>query len=48
MGDRWKFVRKDSSADITSLVAATVGLWAVALDRPRPRVHVLTTVGGAS
>ncbi len=27
VGDRWKWVRRDSSVDITPLVAATVGLW---------------------
>jgi len=29
VGDAWKWVRKNSSTDITPLVAATVGLWAV-------------------
>jgi len=42
VGDAWKWVRRDSSVDITALVAATVGLWAVAMPVPKPRVHVLT------
>jgi hypothetical protein len=42
VGDAWKWVRRDSTVDITGLVAATVGLWAVALPRPKPRIHVLT------
>jgi hypothetical protein len=41
-GDRWRFVRKDSSSDITALMAATVGLWAASLDVPKPRIHTLT------
>jgi hypothetical protein len=42
VGDAWKWARRDSSVDITALVAATVGLWAVALPQPKPRIHVLT------
>jgi len=34
VGDAWKWARRDSSVDITPLVAATVGLWAVTLVRP--------------
>jgi hypothetical protein len=34
VGDAWKWARRDSSVDITPLVAATVGLWAVETTRP--------------
>jgi hypothetical protein len=46
VGDAWKWARRDSSVDITALVAATVGLWAVALPQPKPRIHVLTKEAG--
>jgi len=36
VGDRWKWVRKDSDVDITSLVAATAGLWVARLNQPKP------------
>jgi hypothetical protein len=34
VGDAWKWVRRDSSVDITPLVAATVALWAMDVNRP--------------
>ncbi len=40
-GDRWRFVRKDSSTDITSLMAAAVGLWVAGSPAPPPRIHTL-------
>jgi len=45
VGDRWKFVRKDSSTDVTSLVATTVGLWAASLSVPKPML-VVSGYGG--
>jgi hypothetical protein len=35
VGDAWKWVRRDSSVDITPLVAATVALWAVGVYKPK-------------
>jgi hypothetical protein len=35
VGDAWKWVRRDSSVDITPLVAATVALWAVGVCEPK-------------
>jgi hypothetical protein len=34
VGDAWKWVRRDSTVDITPLVAATVALWAMDTSRP--------------
>jgi hypothetical protein len=34
VGDAWKWVRRDSTVDITPLVAATVALWAMETSRP--------------
>jgi hypothetical protein len=44
VGDRWRFVRKDSSTDITALMAMTAGLWAAAAPSPRPRIYTLKGV----
>jgi hypothetical protein len=35
VGDAWKWARRDSSVDVTPLVAATVALWAVGVHRPK-------------
>jgi hypothetical protein len=35
VGDAWKWTRRDSSVDITPLVAATVGLWSIGTRPPR-------------
>jgi phage terminase large subunit-like protein len=35
VGDAWKWARRDSSVDVTPLVAATVALWTVGIHKPR-------------
>ena len=38
VGDAWKWVRRDTSVDVTPLVAATVALWAAEVNRPKRAV----------
>jgi hypothetical protein len=42
LGDRWAWSRKNSSIDISPLVAVTLALWGVARQKPPPRMWTAT------